>query len=119
MSTSEEILRSEFDEEEGSFGLQLRCHLKWDTEAFRRLTGAMYVVAEKQRGVPSIERWIAQGFWYYDHFIKDWSTHPNFPREHTEQYYEEAYRLIHDLAYFLFIGESPYQGDGLKKRANG
>src|SRR5947207_593197 len=119
MPTPEETLRSEFGAEPGSFLLQLRSRLKWDTGAFRRLTRAMYVVAEKHQTHSSIERWIAEGFWYCDHFVKDWSTHPNFPREHTEEYYGEAYRLLDDLAYFLFRGESPYEDDGLKKRANG
>jgi hypothetical protein len=33
-----EILKREFDAEEGSFLLQSRCHANWDWNAFRRLT---------------------------------------------------------------------------------
>jgi hypothetical protein len=64
--TPREILKSEFDAEEGSFMLQSRTGLKWDWDAFRRLTSAMYDVADEAKGQPSIETWIAQGFWFCD-----------------------------------------------------
>jgi hypothetical protein len=48
--SSREILRREFDAEEGSFLLQARVQLKWDWDAFRRLTSAMYDVAEEVKG---------------------------------------------------------------------
>ena len=50
-----EILKREFDAEEGSFLLQARVWLNWDWEAFRRLTSAMYDVADEVNGQPSIE----------------------------------------------------------------
>jgi hypothetical protein len=58
----------------------LRVHLHWDWDAFRRLTSAMYDVAVEVKGQPSIETWIAEGFWYCDTFISAWTSHPNFPR---------------------------------------
>jgi hypothetical protein len=50
--SSREILRREFDAEEGSFLLQARVSLKWDWDAFRRLTSAMYDVADEAKGQP-------------------------------------------------------------------
>jgi len=116
--SSRDILRREFDAEEGSFLVQARCKLSWDWDAFRRLTSAMYDVADEARGQPSIETWIAHGFWFCDTWIPDWTSHPNFPRP-SEEAYRHAIELIHNLAYFLFIGESPYKNDTLRRNAKG
>jgi len=116
--TPREILRREFDAEEGSFILQVRVGLKWDWEAFRRLASAMYDVADEARGQPSIETWIAQGFWFCDTWIRDHTSHPNFPRP-PEKAYRDALALLDELAYFLFMGQSPCRGDTLRKRAKG
>jgi hypothetical protein len=64
------------------------------------------------RLVAAMERWIAEGFWYYQGFVRDWTSHPNFPRPYGESYYEVAYKRLSDLAYWMFMGESPYEGDG-------
>lgn len=112
------ILRREFNAEEGSFILQARVWLKWDWDAFRRLTSAMYDVADEVKGKPSVETWIAEGFWYCDTFISDWTSHPNFPRP-PEKAHQDAIELVHDLAYLLFTGESPYKDDTLRKKAKG
>lgn len=111
-------LKREFDAEEGSFLLQARCEPKWDWNAFRRLTSAMYDVADEIKGQTSIETWIANGFWFCDTWIKDWTSHPNFPRP-AEGAYRDAIELIHDLASLLFFGMSPYTDDTLRKRAKG
>lgn len=112
------ILRREFDAQKGSFLIQIRCKLEWDWDAFRRLTGAMYEVADAAKGQPSIETWIAQGFWYCDTFIRAWTSHPNFPRP-PEEAYQDALLLLDNLASFLFTGQSPYMGDTLRKKAKG
>lgn len=112
------VLRREFNAEEGSFLLQARVSLKWNWDAFRRLTNAMYEVADEAKGQPSVETWIAQGFWYCDTFIRDWTSHPNFPRP-PEDAYQDAIELVHNLATFLFLGESPYKDDTLRKKAKG
>jgi hypothetical protein len=114
--TQRDVLKREFEAEDGSFLLHVRCDLTWDEVAFRRLTSAMYDVADAVRGSPSIESWIAEGFWYCDTWLPDWTSHPNFPRP---QDYDDRMRLIHDLAYFLFIGQSPYLDDTLARRAKG
>lgn len=103
------VLKSEFSAEEGSFLLQLRRDLEWSKASFLRLVSAMqnYVEADPERA--NIERWVAEGFWYLDHFVKDWSSHPNFKRPYDPGYYEQAYERLHDLAHWLFVGESPYK----------
>jgi hypothetical protein len=78
----------------------------------------MYDVADEIRRKDTIERWIAEGFWYCDTWISDWTNHPNFPRP-PEQAHKDAIGLIHDLSWFLFSGNSPYQDNTLKKKAKG
>jgi len=113
-----DILKREFDAEEGSFLIQARVRLEWDWDAFRRLTSAMYDVADEAKGQPSVETWIAQGFWYCDTFIRDWTSHPNFPRP-PEEAYQDALELLRSLASFLFTGLNPYNDDTLRKKAKG
>lgn len=110
--TEEEILRHEFDAEPGSFLLQLRTELRWDTEAFHRMTSLMYGVAIRQTHDAPIPQWIAAGFWYLDWFVRDWSTRANFPRPHEQSYYEAGYERLHDLAWLLFVGDDPFEGQG-------
>jgi len=116
--SARDILRREFYAEEGSFLIQARCRLEWDWDAFRRLTSAMYDVADEVKGQPSIETWIAEGFWFCETWITDWKRHPNSPRPPED--YRDAIELIHNLASFLFTGLNPYNdNDTLRKKAKG
>jgi hypothetical protein len=112
MDDFEPILRREFDAEEGSFLLQLRCDLVWDKAAFSRLVAAMEKCAVGHEGRQVIARWIAEGFWYLEKFVPEHCGHPAFPRRHGDEYYESAYERLRDLSYWLFVGESVYQGGG-------
>jgi hypothetical protein len=112
-----EILKREFDAEEGSFLIQARCHANWDWDAFRRLTSAMYDVADEVRGQPTIETWIAQGFWFCETWIQDWTRHPNSTR--PPEAYRDAKGLVHELSSFLFTGLNPYKDDTLRQKAKG
>lgn len=105
----QDILRHEFEAGEGSFLIQLRSDLKWDKAAFTRMTQEMRDCAAAHEGCETIERWIAEGFWYVEGFVRDWSSHANFPREFEDSYYEDAYERLRDLSYWLFMGESPYE----------
>jgi hypothetical protein len=105
------VLQSEFDAAEGSFLFELRSDLRWNLEAFTRMTTVMYRYASSRKGEADIPRWIARGFWHVESFVRDWSSHPSFPREHEASYYERAYTRLHDLSYLLFHGESPYLDD--------
>ncbi|HBN74531.1 MAG TPA: hypothetical protein DD473_01670 [Planctomycetaceae bacterium] len=113
-----ELLRRQFAAEEGSFLQLARCELTWDWNAFRILTTAMYDVAEDARRRDTIETWIAHGFWFCDTWIRDWTSHSDFPRPDKEAY-DDAIELIHNLSYFLFTGESPYQDRTLEIKTKG
>jgi hypothetical protein len=105
----DEKLREELEASDGSFLLSLRTDLTWDPSAFDRLIAAMLEVVQARDPEEPIPRWMAQGFWFVDWFVKEWSQHPNFPRPHSAQYYQRAYERLHDLAFYLFMGTSPYQ----------
>ncbi len=106
----EAALRAEFDAEDGSFLIKLRVNLDWDKNAFNRLTGEMYqYVRERDPGAP-IPRWIAEGFWYVESWVREWSSHEAFARPHGDPYYEAAYERLHALAYWLFTGSSMHEG---------
>ncbi len=102
------ILRDEFAAEDGSFLIQLRCGLKWDRAAFLRLVTAMDQCCADLEGAEQVERWVADGFWYVSWFVQSWATHENFPREFPEKYYQDAFRLLFDLASYFFSGSHPY-----------
>ena len=85
-----DVLRHELEARDGSFLIQMRVHLEWDREAFSRLIEAMRLYCEAHVGDEVIERWVASGFYYFSHAVRDWTTHPNFPRPYTPEYYEEA-----------------------------
>lgn len=111
-----EILKHEFDAEDGSFLIQLRCNLYWDKTAFERLTDAMKVCCESSEENQLLERWLAEGFWYVQDFVKAHTSHPNFSKPYSPLYYEKAYERLDDLAYWFFTGESPYlQGKGFER----
>jgi hypothetical protein len=101
-------LKSEFDAGEGSFLIKLRPSLEWDKVAFSRLASAMKCCAETRSNEPNLERWVAEGFWFVPRFIKEWVAHPNFPKVHAADYYEKAFTQLDDLAYWYFMGQSPY-----------
>jgi hypothetical protein len=111
MSAWEQTLRHEFEAREGSFLIQLRPDLVWDRSAFSRLTDAMRECAVHHESRQTRDRWIAEGYWYLATFVKDWSSHPNFPRPFDASYYEAAYQRLDDLAYWFFRGESPHASD--------
>lgn len=103
------VLKLEFaDEGDGSFMIQMRCALFWDRAAFSRLVAAMEACCKDQEGKESVDRWIAEGFWYLSWFVKEWATHPNFPKVEPPDYYEKAFERLFDLAYWFFFSESPY-----------
>jgi len=111
------ILRSEFDAEEGSLLLKIRCDLAWDVDAFDRLVAAMEACCRAKVHERLVERWIAEGFWYVSWFVKDWTTHPNFPKWRTEEYYQAAYEYLDGLAFWFFFDEAPWTDDGVQARA--
>ncbi len=103
-----EVLRQEFDAEDGSFLLQLRVKYVWDKAAFTRLTEAMRVCCERHADAVTLERWLTEGFWYLYDFVRGHSTHPDFPRVYDEAYYAAAYERLWALASWFLMGLNPY-----------
>ena len=109
-------LKIEIDGGYGTFLNLLRCELRWDWDAFYKLTSLMYDVAELSDEKEKVEKYIAHGFWFIDTWVKAWTGHKDFPRPEKEDY-EEAIELLHDLCYYYFIGESPFTDNTLKEMA--
>lgn len=105
------ILKSEFDAAKDSFLIKLRSNLEWDKDAFSRLTSAMQMYCKRRIKSEIVECWLAQGFWFIPGFVRDWTSHSNFPRVHSQDYYENAYRRLDDLAWWFFMGDSPHSDD--------
>jgi hypothetical protein len=103
------VLKREFAAEDGSFLIQLRPDLIWDNEAFSRLVIAMEACCNASECVELLERWLVEGFWFMSWFVKDWTTHPSFPRPQPREYHEKALKRLDDLTYWFFLGQSPYQ----------
>jgi len=103
------ILKNEFDAGEGSFLIKLRPNLEWDKEAFNRLATAMKRCAESKSNEPKLERWVVEGFWFVPRFVREWASHPNFKKVHAADYYPRAFTRLDDLAYWYFMGRSPYE----------
>lgn len=103
------LLREEFEAADGSFLLRLRGDLEWDRTAFSRLEQAMRRVCERCQDLEQLDRWMAEGFYYLSHFVRNWTSHPDFPRPEPRQYYEDCLERIDDLADWFFHGEHSYQ----------
>ncbi|MDI2127122.1 hypothetical protein [Yinghuangia seranimata] len=102
-----EVLRREFDAEEGSFLLRLR-GMEWDRDAFTRLERAMRAACEHFQANGSLDRWVAEGFYAVATWVPVWTSHPGFPRPRPDGYYEACIERIGDLADWFFRGFSNY-----------
>lgn len=114
------VLRREFSAEEGSFLLELRGNV-WDKAAFTRLTEAMLECCRAyDRTQPptlfghvydteTVPRWLAEGFWYVDTFVRGHTSHPAWDdkKRREPDYYEAAYERLFDLADWFFTGQCP------------
>ena len=112
MDDYRDILRFEFNAEpEGddpAFILQLRAFNKWSKTAFYRMTQAMLKACEETEGESQLERWMADGFWYAFQFVDNYSREDGIRKEHSEQYYEDAMRLLFTLTAYFFDGSYPF-----------
>jgi hypothetical protein len=101
------FLAEEVDSPENVFLLELRPNMNWKKDCFHQLVREMYQCCEKYESKETLEKWIAEGFWYLSTFVKDWTTHPNFPKQHSNDYYEKSYILLEELAFYFFTGGHP------------
>ncbi|MFF7638631.1 hypothetical protein ACFZB9_36600 [Kitasatospora sp. NPDC008050] len=108
MDDAMSTLRHEFDAEEGSFLLRLRCDLHWDRGAFSQLEQAMRVVCEQTQSADRLDRWMAEGFYSVSSWVADWTAHPNFPRPEPTAYHQACLERLGDLANWFFQGYHDY-----------
>lgn len=101
-------LIDELHAKDGSFLIQLRPSLNWNHNSFMNLIDKLYEECQRTEKDTTLDREITCGIWYISTFIKDWSTHENFPQKFPKEYYEKAYELIDDLVYYYFMAESLY-----------
>lgn len=106
------VLRSEFAAEEGSFLLGLRTELKWDGAAFSRLTNAMVACCRSEAELDVLERWVAEGFWFADTFVRRWTNHEAWKERPERVEIDAGVELLSCLAHWFFFGDSPWI-DGL------
>ena len=104
MADSSSSLKSQFDGDDGSFLIRLRCENTWDRDAFDRLVHAMKACCISSADSDTLDRWIADGFWDAEHSARDWISQSDSV---TDPYYQSAIELLHELAYWYFRGESP------------
>jgi hypothetical protein len=93
----------------------MRAEAKWDWVAFKDLSRAMFEVAKADRDKEHVEKWIGQGYWFCDTWIRSFSAHPSFPRPETKRY-EAALEILSDLAFYYFEGVCPYQDEQTLQR---
>ena len=99
-----EVLKHEFDAEEGSFLYKLRIEFVWDKESFSRLTEAMRQCCQDTGRQQTLDRWMALGFWFTYSFVTGWVNHPNFPKQFPEEYYTQSFNILHSLTDRSFVG---------------
>jgi hypothetical protein len=104
------VLRREFSAEADTFLLTLRgAGIEWDKGAFSRLEKAMRWACEEYRDHSQFDRWMAEGFYEISRFVREWTSHPGFPRPEPEQYYRDCIQRLDDLADWFFRGWHVYQ----------
>ncbi|MEV1200664.1 hypothetical protein [Microbispora rosea] len=101
-------LRREFEADDDTFLLKLRGNLEWDRDAFSRLEQAMRATCELYQGCDQLDRWIAEGFYEVSRWVRDWTSHPNFPRPEPDEYYDACIERLDDLADWFFRGVHSY-----------
>lgn len=106
---TEELLY-EFNGEENSFLITIRCDLEWSHAKFIKLLNTMRDYCKQKQSRDPLDKEIAQGFWFVTWFIKDWTSHSGFRNgnKFSDDYYTQSYKFIHDLSYWYFMNEPIY-----------
>ena len=81
--------------------------LRWDRDAFQRLTGLMHSACRLYSHRELLDRWLVEGFDFMAEFVPEWTTHAKFPRPGEISYYESAYQELRLLKKWLFSGHKP------------
>ncbi len=103
-----EVLRREFEAEDGSFLATAQGEFRWDQNAFRELIEAMRDACVRCAEEELIYRWMAHGFFYVPAFIRAWTQQEDFDRP-DDAYWRQAINLLEALSHWFFWGEPPTQ----------
>jgi hypothetical protein len=68
----------------------------------------MRVVCEQYEHRGQLDRWVAEGYYYTSRWVRDWTSHPHFPRPEPRQYYHACIERLDDLADWFFFGHHFY-----------
>ncbi|MFK3982670.1 hypothetical protein ACI2K4_20125 [Micromonospora sp. NPDC050397] len=82
---------------------------RWDRTAFTRVEQAMRAVAEEYAGRDQLDRWLAEGYFWMATWVRDHTSHPEFPRPEPESYHDACIERLWELADWFFRGEHVYQ----------
>ncbi len=104
-------LLNELNGEKGSFILELRTNLNWNHTAFVNLMIKLYRESLKTKKDKTLEREIASGVWFISTFIKSFTSHKDFPKKYSLEYYSKAYELINDITWTYFMVDSPFNSE--------
>ena len=55
-----------------------------------------------------LDRWLVEGYWYLSDFVPAHTSHPNFPRPESAEYYQAATQRLWDLQNWFVTGRFPY-----------
>lgn len=100
------VLRREFAAEEGTFLLTLRRDMQWDQAAFTRLEKAMRQACVTYAHEQTLERWMADGFYFVATWVPRITSTSRFQRPASTEYYRAAIERIQALGYWFFTGQS-------------
>jgi hypothetical protein len=101
-----DVLYRELVSQPGTFLASIRT-LRWDRDAFQRLTGLMHAACRVYSHRALLDRWLDEGFDFMAEFVPEWTTHAKFPRPGELSYYESAYQELRLLKKWLFSGDKP------------
>lgn len=103
-----EVLRREFDADDGSFLAIAQGEFRWDPDAFRELIEAMRDGCVRCAEEEQLDRWMAHGYFYVPAFIRAWTQQEDFDRP-DGAYWQRAINLLESFSHWFFWGEPPTQ----------
>src|SRR3989442_13151200 len=90
----------------GTFLASIRM-LRWDRDAFQRLTGLMHSACRLYSHRELLDRWLVEGFDFMADFVPEWAIHMKFLRPGEISYYESPDRELSPLKKWRVIGDDP------------
>ena len=102
------LIKFHADGVEGSFAYNLRYERVWDEEQFNELIEAMHRVAQKHEGCASVERSLANCYFFFSVTIPIWIKDGHIEKKYNEHYYEKAVFIFRDLNQYLLKDNDPF-----------